>query len=81
MTIAEIRALIRSYWSGDLTLEMNIVRIINVAMNPDCCPIKQQATQDQVDAWYQADGRDDPDHSMHCLYTGLAKKYRQPEAQ
>ena len=26
---------------------------------------------------YEFDRRDDPDHPMHGLYTGLAKKYQQ----
>lgn len=41
-------------------------------MNPDCNPIEQQAVQDRLDALYEADGRQDPKHPMHALYTGLA---------
>lgn len=33
--------------------------------------IKQQARQDALDAAYEADGRNDPNHPMHALYTGL----------
>ena len=40
-------------------------------MNPDCNPIEQQARQDQLEALYEADGRHDPEHPMHCLYCGL----------
>ena len=38
---------------------------------PDCNPTEQQARQDQLEALYAADGRHDPAHPMHCLYTGL----------
>ena len=45
-------------------------------MHPDCNPIEQEAIQAQLDAWYDMDGRHDPSHPMHSLYTGLAEKYR-----
>lgn len=38
-----------------------------------CNPIEQQAVQDRLEALYEADGRHDPDHPMHCLYSGLAQ--------
>ena len=41
-------------------------------MNPDCNPIEQQARQDLLDAAYAADGRHDPSHAAHAIYTGLA---------
>lgn len=44
-------------------------------MDPNCNPIEQQARQDQLDAWYEADGRHAKDHPMHAHYTGLAEKY------
>ena len=37
----------------------------------DCNPIEQQARQDQLEALYEADGRDNPEHPLHCLYSGL----------
>ena len=40
-------------------------------MNPDCNPAEQQARQDELDRRYEEDGRHDPEHPMHCLYTGL----------
>lgn len=74
----------RLYWSSDLTLELNIARIVYAAthpdMHPDCCPIEQDAIQAQLEAWYRDDGREDKSHPMHALYTGLAEKYRQQEA-
>jgi hypothetical protein len=38
--------------------------------------VRDQQTQDIIDAWYEMDGRHDPAHPMHQLYTGLAEKYR-----
>lgn len=35
-------------------------------------PIAQQARQDHLEALYFEDRRDDPEHPMHSLYTGLA---------
>ena len=40
-------------------------------MNPDCNPIEQQERQDRLEAAYIADGREDPTHPNHSLYTGL----------
>ena len=45
----------------------------------DCNPIEQQAVQDRLDALYEADGRQDPKHPMHCLYTGLTEAAREQE--
>ena len=39
----------------------------------NCDPIQQQAVQDRLEALYEADGRHDPAHPMHALYTGLAQ--------
>ena len=47
----------------------------------DCDPAEQNARQDQLEAWYQADGRHDPAHPMHCLYTGLAAQHAEEVAQ
>jgi hypothetical protein len=41
-------------------------------MNLDCNPIDQQARQDRLEELYEADGRHDPAHPQHALYTGLA---------
>lgn len=42
----------------------------------DCDPIEQNQRQALLESWYQADGRQDREHAMHGLYTGLAKQYR-----
>lgn len=44
-----------------------------------CDPIEQQAVQDRLDQLYKDDGRDDPKHPMHALYTGLAEAAREQE--
>lgn len=36
-----------------------------------CSPTEQQARQEQLEALYEADGRHDPAHPAHGLYTGL----------
>lgn len=46
-------------------------------MNPNCNPIEQQKIQDRLEAWYVADGRDNPEHPLHGVYTGLADIYGQ----
>ena len=43
--------------------------------HPACDPQEQNARQAQLEAWYEADGRTDPSHPMHSLYTGLAETY------
>jgi hypothetical protein len=48
-------------------------------VSSDCNPTEQQARQDHLDALYLADGRDNPDHPMHALYTGLAQAEQQQE--
>ncbi len=48
-------------------------------MNRDCHPVEQQAVQERLDAWYEADGRHDPAHPNHATYTGLAAKYAEQE--
>lgn len=47
-------------------------------MNP-CDPVQQQAVQDRLEALYEADGRHDPSHPMHCLYTGLVAGQEQKQ--
>lgn len=37
---------------------------------------EQEARQQQLEAWYLADGRGEPGHPLHCLFTGLAAKRR-----
>jgi hypothetical protein len=37
----------------------------------DCDPNEQLARQNRLEDLYEADGRDNPDHPMHGLYTGL----------
>jgi hypothetical protein len=34
-----------------------------------------QEVQDQIDEWYDMDGRNDPAHPFHARYTGLKEKY------
>jgi hypothetical protein len=42
-------------------------------------PVEEQKRQDQLDSWYEQDGRSDKSHPMHSLYTGLADKYMNKE--
>jgi len=44
-------------------------------MNPDCNPIVEQLRQDLLDDLYHRDGRDDPSHPFHSLYTNLFQSY------
>ena len=48
----------------------------HLAVPPFVVLTADQATQDQLDAWYVEDGRDVKEHPLHSLYTGLAEKYR-----
>lgn len=50
-------------------------------MNHDCNPIEQQAVQDRLEQLYADDGRHDPAHFMHALYTGLAQAAQQQEVE
>jgi hypothetical protein len=38
--------------------------------------IEEQKRQNRLEDWYQKDGRHEKSHPMHCLYTGLASKYK-----
>lgn len=40
-----------------------------------CNPLIQQARQDRLDTLYAQDGRHDPAHESHGIYTGLWAKY------
>lgn len=40
-------------------------------MNPDCNPQEQNARQAYLEALYALDGRHDPTHESHGVYTGL----------
>ena len=42
-------------------------------MIEDCNPFIQQAVQDKLDRAYVEDGRDNPEHPLHSLYTGLSE--------
>lgn len=44
-------------------------------------PATEQAKQDHLDALYEADGRGNPEHPLHGLYTGLAQAEKQRERQ
>lgn len=46
-------------------------------INPDCNYVEQQARQDELDALYFKDGRDEQDHPYHALYTNLYPSYQQ----
>ena len=48
--------------------------------NPNCDPAQQNKVQEQLDAWYRLDGREERSHPLHSLYCGLAEKYRALEA-
>jgi hypothetical protein len=37
----------------------------------NCDPTEQLERQAQLEVWYEADGRHDPAHPQHGLYTGL----------
>ena len=43
----------------------------------DCDPVEQEARQLELDRMYLADGRDNPEHEFHALYTGLAELKRE----
>jgi hypothetical protein len=43
-------------------------------------PIEEQRRQDRLDAWYKKDGREDKNHPLYSLYTGLAGKYGDKES-
>jgi len=51
-----------------------------ISIHRDCDPAVQQARQDTLDALYLLDGRDNPDHPMDALYTGLAQQYASEDA-
>ena len=40
-----------------------------------------QARQDKLEELYTLDGRHDPAHPMHCLYTGLWVAQAAPESE
>ena len=42
-------------------------------------PIEEQKRQDRLESWYEQDGRNEKDHPLHSLYTGLAEKYMNKE--
>ena len=42
-------------------------------------PIEEQKRQDRLVSWYEQDGRNEKDHPLHSLYTGLAEKYMNKE--
>ena len=45
-------------------------------MNPDCNPVEQTGRQERLEELYAADGRHNPAHSRHGLYTGLMEQDR-----
>lgn len=47
----------------------------NIARSTMVNPVEEQQRQDRLESWYKQDGRNDKNHSMHSLYTGLADKY------
>lgn len=88
MSDADYLAFARMLWDGNGTIDSNLVRIIRSALtyfnpastlNPDCNPIEQLARQERLEYWYEIDGRHDPEHEQHSLYTGLAERYMQGE--
>ncbi len=44
-------------------------------MTRNCNPVEQTLRQQVLDDWYRRDGRDEPSHPLHSVYTGLAEKY------
>jgi hypothetical protein len=49
-------------------------------MTRDCDPVEQTLRQDRLDDLYSKDGRHDPSHPLHSVYTGLAEKYREQDS-
>lgn len=47
----------------------------NIARNTMINPVEEQKRQDRLESWYEQDGRNEKNHPLHCLYTGLADKY------
>ena len=47
----------------------------------NCDPTQQQAVQDRLEQLYADDGRHDPAHPMHGLYTGLTQAAQQQEVE
>lgn len=43
----------------------------------DCDPIEQQKRYEKLEALYEADGRHDPAHPMHSIYTGLVDQQQE----
>jgi hypothetical protein len=39
--------------------------------SPDCCPVEQLERQNYLERLYAIDGRHDPEHPSHGLYTNL----------
>ena len=44
-------------------------------MSEDCNCIEQGARQAFLEKLYEEDGRSDPSHQMHSLYTGLMQNH------
>ncbi len=47
--------------------------------HPECDPAEQTARQDRLEELYAADGRLNPSHPQHGLYTGLMLAFRQQQ--
>lgn len=47
----------------------------------NCDPTQQQAVQDRLEQLYADDGRHDPAHPMHGLFTGLVAGQQQEVQQ
>jgi hypothetical protein len=39
---------------------------------------EQQARPGRLERWYQLDGRDNPEHPLHGVFSGLCAKYGGP---
>jgi hypothetical protein len=50
---------------------MDVSRHTMTTTTNDCDPNEQLARQNRLEDLYEADGRGNPDHPMHGLYTGL----------
>lgn len=48
---------------------------------PDCDPIEQQQRHERLEELYEADGRHDPAHPKHGLYSGLVQAAREQEVE
>ena len=92
MTDAEVDGIISAVWRSEASLSVNLRALVRAAAvyGWRCAqaahwlidmvdPIEEQKRQDRLESWYEQDGRNEKDHPLHSLYTGLAEKYMNKE--